>query len=340
MPRWKRVYNIVCAVVCDSSRLSAMKSRAYFSKLAEQASTLLTDVQNGAFNVLMSIVLKVVIIIGMAYLLYSRINSENIIERSLVITAAGVCISMLLASWSKGQWEDQVVTFLVFTAVFSIYYSSYWTLHEVFDFEITNPLVVLFYTVLSFFAIIIVMSRYTYMNIVKVAGWAIGIAVVGLFVFTYSVYEILSLCEIEEQSEGYRDSIWVSISAYLSFFVLVGMVFFAELIPTWNRAKYGLVFCAFLLTGVLLWYTWASCQKNKKQNPSWVNHLGSLSNFFAYLTTFIGHYASGAWIGLFSYSVLDQCAPKEDVRKLSVNALLVIVLPILFFLRYASRVIT
>jgi hypothetical protein len=101
--------------------------------------------------------------------------------------------------------------------------------------------------------------------------------------------------------------------------------------------------CIFIAMG-FLGYTWRRCasavKKIKKvdeteaekiainDEPSWVNISAHIATILAWFNLSIGHYISSSFFAFFGYSILDQCAPKDDPRTMSVNILALIYLVI------------
>lgn len=298
----------------------------------------ITSNLSGLRNITIKIFLQIGIIIGFGYILYEQVSSDNIFKRWLVSLIILILVASVLANYSKGQWEDKIITLIMILIIYIIYYVSWWNFINFFEFSYENPLVITYFLILSFFSIIIIVSRFTYLNVIKTTGWAIGLSVLGLFIFTYSIYGSLIICEIK-QTQRIQDPLYITLSIYFTWFLIIGILFFSELFK--GQTKLILIGISIILIGIILNYTWNRCQlaKKEKDEPSWINNSAHLGTIMAYLNVFIGHFFSSGVLGFMSFSILDQCSPKNDPRRIAIGALLIIILPVLFFIQISSNYI-
>lgn len=291
----------------------------------------------------LSVLVKSVLAMMVAYLLYSRFSDGNVVIKYIILTLTNLFIVWTISSYSKGQWEDHVVTTILFMFIGFIYYVSWTSINYLIGLDFNNPVTIGYFSILTFLSAIIIVSRYTYLNIVKAIGWAIGLATVGLFAFTYSVWGTLKLCDIEKSEDGIQDPMKIVIPIYLLWIAMIGLTFVAEM-THWSSTKHYLFIGAAVIGMVLLGYTVKRCetakQKMKNSNeaenieisdePSWVNNGAHISTFMAWFNLFIGHYISSAFFAFVGYYTLNQCASKDDPRVMSVNFLSLIYLVIGF----------
>lgn len=310
-------------------------------------------------TVVMNIIIKSVLIIGVAVILIDRLASDSFIGREVIIGAALVAIGWTIASYSRGQWEDHLVTFIIIIVAAGIYYGSWWNFENILGLNINNPLTMGYFVILSFFTLIVLVSRFTYMNIVKVAGWAIGLSVLGIFAFTSSVWGTLNVCEFDESVGGIQDPFEIVIVVYVTWVILIGLMFYLETknpkgITSWGQTQYIIFGVCVVITMYFLGYTWERCApafkkmegESEKQaeetaikdEPSWIDNSAHIATIVAWFNLFIGHYISSAFFAFVGYSILDQCAPKNDPRVMSVNLLSLIYL--LVGMIYGFRKIT
>ena len=291
----------------------------------------------------MNIIIKSILAIGVAVILIDRFANGNFIGRELIIAAVAIFIVWTISSYSRGQWEDHLVTFIIIGVAAIMYYASWWNFENILGFELNNPVTMGYFVILTFFTLIVLISRYTYLNVVKAAGWAIGLATIGLFAFTYSVWGTLKLCEIDDSVRGIQDPFSIVLPVYISWAIMIGLTFFSEML-CWGQTKYIVLGVSGLIAAGLLGYTAQRCEtavnkmkaENENENekeaeyiknePSWINNGAYIATIAAWFNLFIGHYISSAFFAFVGYYILDQCAPKNDPRVMSVNILALIYL--------------
>jgi hypothetical protein len=313
------------------------------SKLLSSSSTTLGKIKDIKI-ILFNLLVKSIIVIGITYIIINKISDENILLKNFIIIVSSLFIFWSFSSWTGYGWknkpiiEDTIVTFIIFIVFGIIYYTSWWNFTNILGLPLDNPLTVGYFVMLFFVTTIILASRYTRLNIVKAAGWAIGLFTVGIFIFTYSILGTLTVCKYDTGSIGVQDSPYITFSIYLSWMILIGLLFFADMIK-WGETKYKiLALCAAIGIG-LISYTWKRCsevevngEKMINKEATWINTGAYIATIAAYFNLFIGHYLSSTVFALMGYSILDQCAPKDDPRVTAVSALLVLVLPFFYFI--------
>lgn len=283
--------------------------------------SLLTDVTNKkVFNKTSLLIIKSTTAILVMYLLYKKILGDNFFGKKIIGFFTTMFIVWTISSYSKGEWEDHVLTFVLLMFISILYYSSWAGIEYIFGFGLTNPLTIGYFMIISLFSLIILVSRFTYLNVVKAIGWVIGLSTIGLFIFTYSVWGTLKNCETGETIPGKKDSFITILAIYTIWVLLLGLTFYAEITSNIKNKKiyFGI---AIVIAFGLLGYTWNKCSTDKNENPKWVNTSAYISTILAWFNLFVGHYISSSFFSFTGYSILNQCAEKDDPRTISVNLL-------------------
>lgn len=267
---------------------------------------------------------KVLLGISFVYVLYSRVLNDAL--KNIFSTFVFIIIVWEASKHSKGQWEDKIVTFILFFVLIIIYNISLVTFEKIFGLSYENPLVVGYLAILTFISAIIIASRYTNLNLVKLIGLTINMAILVLFAFTYSVWGSLKMCNTGDNIMNTGQFIHI----YFSFALLIFFTLFAE---TTTSKYHKQIFwtLSFGLSFLLLWYFSKKCENNEnektssnKKIPFWIDNSFHISTIMAWFNLFIGHFKSSAFFSFISYFISNQCFPKEDPRILSVNLLVLI----------------
>ena len=294
--------------------------------------------------ILFNLLVKFIIVIGITYIIINKISNENIVLKYFIIAVLYLFIFWLFSSYTGYGWknkpiiEDNIVTFCIFIVFCIIYCVSWWNFTNVLGIPLDNPITVSYFVMLFFITAIVLASRYTQYNIVKITGFVIGLSTICIFIFTYSIFGTLQLCKYGRASVGVQDPNYITFSIYFLWMVLFGLLFFADMI-LWNETKkIVLAVCAVICT-VLIYYTWKRCSEVEEngekiitKEATWINTSSYIATIAAYFNLCIGHYLSSAVFALMGYSILDQCAPKDDPRVIAVSSLLVLVLPFFYFI--------
>ena len=291
------------------------------------------------WNKIMFILIKSMFAILVASLLYYRVADGSFFGKELILFFTVTFIVWTISSYSRGQWEDHVITFIVLMLMALLYYVSWLSLENIFGLELNNPVSIGYFVIISWFAFIILISRFTYLNLVKAIGWIIGLTTIGLFVFTYSVWGTLEVCQLNKVITGIQDPFKIVAMVYLTWAILLGLTFYAEMLHH-NNTKLMIFGICSLIAAAFLGYTWKRCEPAMKEmenvdeteakkisirnEPSWINTSSHIATIFAWFNLFIGHYVSSSFFSFVGYSILSQCAPKNDPRTLSINLLVLI----------------
>lgn len=291
------------------------------------------------WNKIINILVRSVAALLVASLLYHKVVNDSFVGKELIGFVTVMYIVWTISSYSRGQWEDHIVTFITLMITATMYYASWLSLEYIFGLGLNNPVTIGYFVILSWFSLIVIISRFTYLNVVKATGWMIGLSTVGLFVFTYSVWGTLKACEYGEIDKGIQDPFKIVAAVYLTWAVLLGLTFYAEMARQPNTKYIVFGGCSLIAAG-FLGYTWQRCAPAVKEmknvdeaeaekiairdEPSWINTSAHIGTILAWFNLFIGHYISSALFAFLGYSILDQCAPKDDPRTISVNILALI----------------
>jgi hypothetical protein len=287
-------------------------------------------------KILIDIILKASIAFGISFILYIKIKSSNPFIKYSSFIIAALFTFWTASTYSKGQWEDKVVTFLFFICTTCLYYFTIMFFEYGLGLSSDNPVVSGVLVLITFFSLIIAVSRYKYLNIVEAIGWAIGFSVVGLFSFTQSIWGTLKVCQQLKNKGGVTDPLYITIPIYLLWGVLNGILFFAHTGKIKTDTKFTIIGIAIAIALGLLWYSWKRCfdtsekiktvseKKGEKiaitEEVSWINTSVYIAMVSAWFNLLIGHNFSSLFFSVLGFAILDQCAPKGDIRTLGLTS--------------------
>jgi hypothetical protein len=287
-------------------------------------------------KILIDIALKSSIAFGIAFILYVKLKNSNIIIKYISFIIAALFTFWTASSYSKGKWEDKVVTFLFLIFITCIYYFTIMFFEKGLGLSIDNPIVSGILVLITFFTLIVLVSRYKYINVVEAFGWAIGFSVVGLFAFTISIWGTLKVCEQVQNERGIVDPLYITIPIYLLWGVLNGLLFFAHTGKMKTDTKLIIIGIAIAIAAGLLWYSWKRCSETAEkiknvseeegekiaitQEASWINTGAYIATISTWFNLFIGHNFSSLFFSILGFGILDQCAPKGDIRTLGLTS--------------------
>lgn len=287
-------------------------------------------------KIIIDIALKASIAFGISFILYIKIKSSNPFIKYSSFIIAALFTFWTASTYSKGQWEDKVVTFLFFIFATCIYYFTIMFFDYGLGLSIDNPIVSGILVLITFFSLIITVSRYKYLNIVEAAGWAIGFSVVGLFAFTQSIWGTLKVCQQVKNQGGIKDPLYITIPIYLLWGILNGMLFFAHTGKIKTDTKFTIIGIAIAMALGLLWYSWKRCfdtsekiktvseEEGQKiaitEEVSWINTGVYIAMVSAWFNLLIGHNFSSLFFSVLGFAILDQCSPKGDIRTLGLTS--------------------
>jgi len=292
-------------------------------------------------NIILTVLKKSFLAILLGAFLYYKVVYTSFFGKSLISLITVLFIIWTISSYSRGNTIDHVYTFFLFIVLTGIYYGSWEAFDNIFGLKLNSPFIIGYYIFISWFSLIIIISRYTTLNIVKSIGLMISLSVFSLFVFTVSIWGTLKVCNFDSSMGGKQDPFYIVISVYLALVILSGLTFYIEKAKKHSMKLIAVGLCIFIAV-LLLNYTWKRCEpamkdienineekaeKNViKNEPSWVNNSANIATILAWFNLIIEHYSSSAFFAFIGYSILDQCSPKNDPRKISVNLLSLIYL--------------
>ena len=294
--------------------------------------------------VLLHLFIKCIVVIGIAILSVYYVSNQDVILKLFVCVICSLFIFWLFSNQTGYFWktkpliEDKIVTFIIFIVFGIIYYSSWWNFTNILGLDLKNPLMIGFFIMIFIVNIVILIPRYTKLNIIKSIGWAISLSVFGIIAFSYSILETLNECSESNTFVGTDDPFYIVFSIYAIWLILIGLLFFVDIIDWGNTKKKILGLCILIGFG-LLKYIWKRCtdaQVNGQyvvtNEAKWINMSAYISMLVAYFNLFIGHYIGSFYFGILGYSIVDQCAAKDDLRKQAFAVLLIIILPFIYFI--------
>ena len=287
-------------------------------------------------QIFIDIALKASISFCIAFILYLKIKNYNPIIKYISFICAALFTFWTASSYSKGQWEDKVFTFIILIFISCIYYFTIMFFEYGLGFSIDNPIVSGILVLITFFTLILLVSRYKYINVVEAAGWAIGFSIVGLFAFTLSIWGTLKVCEQVKKQKGIADPLYITIPIYLLWGILNGILFFAHTGKIKTDTKFTIIGIAIVIASGLLWYSWKRCSETAKkiknvsqeegekiailEEVSWINTGVYIAMISSWFNLFIGHNFNSLFFSFLGFAILDQCAPKGDTRTLGLTS--------------------
>ena len=292
--------------------------------------------------ILLNLIIKSIIIIGITYVIVYKIYIGNSLFKNFIIILSSLIIFWFFSLYTGFFWknkplfEDILVTFFIFIFFGTLYYFSWVSLTHIIGLSYENPLFVFYFVMLSVITFIILSSRYSYFNIIKIIGLAIGLSTIGIFIFTFSILGTLNNCN-NDNSTDLPESNYITYSIYFTWIVLIGLFFYADIIK-WGKPKFIIISLCIIIGLILIYYTWKECQSfgnNGEKiinNVSWINTSINITTTVSYFNLFIGHYLSSLYFGTMGYFILDVCAPKNDTRITAVSTLLVLILPFVYLI--------
>ena len=296
---------------------------------------------------LLAIFLITTIVLGIVY------------EKILNIPQLFLLFSIALIYKSNEPKEDKIVTFIILVISNLIVYFSWWNLENVLGIPTDNPIFIGYFVILFFFISLIIISRFSHLNLVKIMGWVFGLLTIGLFIFTNGVLGSLKECEVKEKASKMfsGENPYIVIPIYLAWIIMFILLFIVETICKTNSFwdiftfNFGgkLFWTTVVIATILLWYTWKRCNGNEsgvdsdkdgpgvsnaeqssRDKPKWINTEIYIAMAIAGFSFLIQHNMSSIFFSFLGFSIVDQCLPKNDTKQLPFATL--IFLNIIYFI--------
>lgn len=270
-------------------------------------------------------------------ILYNQFKNENKYYANLFIVFVILLFVWYISHFSKGQKWDKIFTMMIWLIFFSSVYISYSFIDSL-NLSSNNPFVILFISVQIFMFSLLLVSRYTNLNLVKVISWSIGLFCVLMFFFTFGIWDSIKVCQAE-QGVGLQDSGYITLGVYTAWAIIIVLLFVAEQMGNVGKRTTQIIMTlvAVGMTIYLLGYTMERCEPAEKEikketdekkaemiaetkEVTWINNSIHLITLMAYFSLFTGHIYSSLWYSFAGYYMLDGCSPKEDSRRVAVSA--------------------
>ena len=216
---------------------------------------------------------------------------------------------------------DQLITFSIYIIFMVIMYIFYFILQDILGLTVSNPISIIMYCILFVIFLFFLIPRYKTVTRIKILGFIISSLVFVLFGTTFGVYNTLLICK-DSSSVGVKDPFYITLGMYVLWILLFSFLLYAEgngMKPT-KILGFSSPIAIFIL-----YYTWKRCNPEEKTgNPNinkeanWIYSTTNIAIIAAYICLILGNYLSCLIIGIMAFSMLDQCAPKNDSRVISV----------------------
>lgn len=315
------------------------------------------DIDTNVFKKMIKITILIIILFKIGYEISFVSNPDDswyvTFQKNILTFAIFSSLIIYISSFTVGEIRDKIVTAVLLTTLYLITRYSYYLLIYFFGLSTSNPIVVSYFVILLIVSIIIMVSRFTQLNLVKSIGWMIGLLTVGFFFVTFSIYGSLKECEGNFIHSNVHDPLKTVLTIYSLWILLIILLFWVEG-QDWTNLRQDPKKCSLrytllliiIIAGILLGYAWKRCKGVDKSSeetaiedePAWVNTGAHIATIMAWLNVFIGHNFSSAFLGFMSFGILDRCAPKNDIRKTAISSLLIIVLPIIYLIKTMNKI--
>lgn len=162
------------------------------------------------------------LIIGVLGLLSGYILYNQVIPTIdlIVILCCGIVFYKLSRHAKGNSFDKQTTMVILFSCVFIFYY-SYNLLINIGGFAITNPFILLFICFQLLLYTILIISRYTTLNFIKVVSWVFGLSTILMFVFTLIVYNSIEICYSDSNQTQLYDSSMTTYLVYFGWFISI-----------------------------------------------------------------------------------------------------------------------
>jgi len=308
--------------------------------------------------------------------IYEQVKN-NWWERHILYVVAALILAWQLGMRSKGEKYDKIVTMVLWLVIFAVMGSSIYSLIYFFGFSGSNPFILMYFGLQFMFFGMIMVSRYTRMNIVKVIAWALGLFTVFLFFFTFSIWGSIESCLYVTDQGGVEDNPWITMGVYAGWGVVIGSLLAWEMTPGFASTTHLVLLAIGVgLSIYLVGYALQQCAPIEKkiqnitgtkevkaggvdvieepgdpsaekeaeaekvaktEEYSWINNSIHILTIAGYFSFFTGNIFTAFWYGFMAFYMLDGCAPVGDMRRIAVGALLILLVPIGGFLKLLSN---
>jgi hypothetical protein len=207
------------------------------------------------------------IIIGIVILISGYIIYKQIIPTIDVIIL--ICCSIIfykLSLYSKGNDFDKQLTMLILFFCVFIFYYTYNLLINISGFALTNPFILLFLCIQILLYTILIISRYTNLNVIKIISWVIGLSTILMFVFTIIVYNSIEICYLDSNQPQLYDSSFKTYSIYLGWLIsIICLGLFEEYSTLYPKITPFLILASVSISIYIVSLANSSCSNTEQQ---------------------------------------------------------------------------
>jgi hypothetical protein len=222
---------------------------------------------------------------------------------------------------SRGTTYDKHLTMFLFVFFAGVYATS------IYEFGSASLLSMMYFTFITFWIGVIMITRFFKISIIKIVGWAMGLISVVFTIFTYNNYSYAHTCE--QKKDGIQDPLYITLLVYAGWLIISGLSFYFE-----GERHWRYFFLITLLVMAILNYTWKRCEDTEKQ-PTWIKNSATLNQMFAWVNMFSGHHLSSFISSLSGYAILDQCRHEDKSSLLLISVMLIN--PVFFILKSGGK---
>lgn len=231
--------------------------------------------------------------------------------------------SWLSILYAVGQWEDKVLTIIIGIVGAMFVAQGYWYAQE-FGMSLSNPFIVTYLAVSSFFFIMVLVSRFSKkLNLVDVISAGI-VAMTGFMVFfTFGVVNpYLNVCKTYERIPGVEDPWYISLPIYLGWIIgTIALIFGQHLHGCW---KFVVIAIGAAIYFGIASYAGIRCQEVKNveaDEPRWVDTSQNIALLIGIFTLVTGHNFASVYAAAIGFGIIDRCR-KTDPRKIAFSTLI------------------
>jgi hypothetical protein len=304
-------------------------------------------------NKLITILLSCLSLIVVILIIYETIAKGSSWYTHLLFLGTAILVSVSIAMYSKGSKWDKGLTVVIILIIMGISYFNYLFIVEWSGYSFTNPFVMIYFSVQIFLFSMIIISRFSKLNLVKILSWAFGLMTVLITVFTINIWSSVSICQYANQ-EGISDSPYITLMVYLGWATVFGSLFAFEEI---NYSSFYKWITLIIGAGISVWlvgYSEKRCSKveekikklinvkdknNEKkaeeiahrEEVTWINNSIHILTAMSFINFLIGHTKVGLWYGFLGFYIVDKCSAPGDIRKVGASTMITLNLIRLFF---------
>ena len=163
------------------------------------------------------LILCFLLLLLIGYIVYNSLIPTT----DLIVIIVCCMLFYKLSRYSAGNDYDKDMTLLILIVCFSVYYVSYHSLINISGYSINNPFVLIYLLLQFLLYFILIVSRYSTLNFIKVLSWVIGLSTILMFVFTIVIYSSIEMCYMDQNETQLYDSNKNTMTVYFLWLVAI-----------------------------------------------------------------------------------------------------------------------